>query len=335
MLKGFGVAAIAEPSGFGPFESARVEVDGDGSVHIFTGATSQGQGHETTLAQVCSEVLGVPLESITVTHGDTQLMKFGVGTFASRAAVTAGSAVLRASERVRDRALRIAARHLEVSPADLVLSDGRAHVAGFADRSISLGELARMATPAHRGPGAHAPVDGGNGLSDTFYFHVTHETSGFAVHTAEVSVDQETGVVDVERYVVAVDAGRAINPTIVEAQLVGGAVQGISGALHEELVHDEQGQLLSGTLMDYALPVAADVGDVEPVVFETHTPSNPLGAKGVGEGGISGSGAAVANAVADALRPLGVRITELPLTPERVRRAIERATSDSKGRTPA
>ena len=333
MLKGFGIAAIAEPSGFGPFESARVEVDGDGSVHVFTGATSQGQGHETTLAQVCSEVLGVPIESITVTHGDTHLMKFGVGTFASRAAVTAGSAVFRASERVRERALRIAARHLEASPADLVLADGCVHVAGFADRSVSLADLARMATPAYRGPGSDPPVDDGNGLSETFYFHVTEETSGFAVHTAEVSVDLETGAVRVERYVVAADAGRAINPTIVEAQLVGGAVQGISGALHEALVHDEQGQLLSGTLMDYSLPTAADVGAVEPVVFESHTRSNPLGAKGVGEGGISGSGAAVANAVADALRPLGVRITELPLTPERVRRAIERATADSKGRT--
>jgi CO/xanthine dehydrogenase Mo-binding subunit len=334
ILKGLGIAAIAEPSGFGPFESARVEVDGDGSVHVFTGATSQGQGHETTLAQVCGEVLSVPIESITVTHGDTQLMKFGVGTFASRAAVTAGSAVFRASERVRERALRIAARHLEASPADLVLADGCVHVAGFADRSVSLGDLARMATPAYRGPGPDPPVDDGDGLSETFYFHVTEETSGFAVHTAEVSIDPETGVVRVERYVVAADAGRAINPTIVEAQLVGGAVQGISGALHEELVHDEQGQLLSGTLMDYSLPTAADVGAVEPVVFESHTPSNPLGAKGVGEGGISGSGAAVANAVADALRPLGVRITELPLTPERVRRAIERARSDSKGRTP-
>jgi CO/xanthine dehydrogenase Mo-binding subunit len=330
-LRGFGIAAIAEPSGFGPFESARVEVDADGSVRIFTGATSQGQGHETTLAQVCSEVLGVPVESITVTHGDTELMKFGVGTFASRAAVTAGSAVFRASERVRERALHLAARHLEASPADLVLADGRVLVTGFPDRSVSLADLARMVTPGYRGPGPGAPVEDGDGLSETFYFHVTEETSGFAVHTAEVSVDPETGAVHVERYVVAADAGRAINPTIVEAQLVGGAVQGMSGALHEELVHDDEGQLLTGTLMDYSLPTATDVGEVEPVVFESHTPSNPLGAKGIGEAGISGAGAAVANAVADALRPLGVRITELPLTPERVRRAIERAQPNSKG----
>jgi CO/xanthine dehydrogenase Mo-binding subunit len=328
-LRGFGVAAIAEPSGFGPFESARVEIDTDGSVHVYTGATSQGQGHETTLAQVCAEVLGLGLDAITVVHGDTQLMKYGVGTFASRAAVTAGSAVLRASERLRERALRLAAPRLEAAPDDLVLADGRVHVAGFPDRFLNLGEVARMATPAYRGAAGEAPIDDGNGLSETYYFHVTEETSGFAVHTAEVAVDPETGVVDVERYVVAVDAGRALNPTLVEAQLVGGAVQGISGALREELVHDEQGQLLSGTLMDYSLPAAADIGPIEPLIFESHTPSNPLGAKGVGEGGISGSGAAVANAVADALSRLGARITELPLTPERVRRAIEHAREHS------
>jgi CO/xanthine dehydrogenase Mo-binding subunit len=225
----------------------------------------------------------------------------------------------------------LAGRHLEAAPDDIVLAEGRAHVSGFPDRSVTLGALARMATPGHRGPGGDAPVEGGHGLSETFYFHVSEETSGFAVHTAEVAIDPETGAVRVERYVVAVDAGRAINPTIVEAQLLGGAVQGISGALHEEIVHDEDGQLLTGTLMDYALPTAGDIGVVQPVIFESHTPSNPLGAKGVGEGGISGSGAAVANAVADALRPLGVRLTELPLTPARVRAAIEHARAGQAG----
>jgi len=325
-LRGFGIAAIAEPSGFGPFESARVEVDADGAVRIYTGATSQGQGQETTLAQVCSEVLSVPIEAITVTHGDTRLMKHGVGTFASRAAVTAGSAVFRAAERVKERAFQIAARHLEVAPADLVAAEGRVHVSGFPDRFISLVEIARMTTPGARRSASDAPVDAGDGLCETAYFHVSEETSGFSLHTADVSVDPETGVVRVERYVVAADAGRAINPTIVEAQLVGGAAQGISGALYEELAYDETGQLLTGTFMDYSLPTAESACHaVEPIVFESHTPSNPLGAKGVGEAGTSGAGAAVANAVADALRPLGARIAELPLTPERVRRAIERA----------
>ena len=175
-LRGFGIAAIAEPSGFGPFESARVEVEHDGSVRVFTGATSQGQGQETTLAQVCGEVLGVPVDAIEVVHGDTELMKFGVGTFASRAAVTAGSAVFRASERVRERIRILAGRHLEAAPADIVLAGGRAHVSGFPDRSVGLGTLARMASPAHRGPGGEAPVDDGHGLSETFYFHVSEET---------------------------------------------------------------------------------------------------------------------------------------------------------------
>ena len=233
--------------------------------------------------------------------------------------------MLRASERVRERIRALAGRHLEAAPADIVLSDGGAHVSGFPDRAVSLGALARKAGPAHHNAGGEARVEDGHGLSETYYFHVSEETSGFAVHTAEVEVDPHTGAVRVERYVVAVDAGRAINPTIVEAQLVGGAVQGISGALREELVHDAEGQLLSGTLMDYSLPTAADIGVVEPLIFESHTPSNPLGAKGVGEGGISGAGAAIANAVADALRPLGVRLTELPLTPQRVRDAIRRA----------
>ncbi|HXJ79383.1 MAG TPA: xanthine dehydrogenase family protein molybdopterin-binding subunit [Candidatus Methylomirabilis sp.] len=325
ILTGFGIAAIAEPSGWGPFESARVEVEADGSVRVYTGATSQGQGHETTLAQVCSAVLGVPVEAISVTHGDTQLMRFGVGTYASRAAVTAGSAVFQAADRVRERALRLAARYLEAALADLVVTDGRVHVSGFPDRSVTLGALARMAAPGYHGPGASAPTEGSDGLTATAYFHVSEETSGFSVHTAEVSVDPETGTTRVERYVVAADAGRAINPTIVEAQLVGGAVQGVGGALHEELVHDGDGQLLTGTLMEYAVPTAGEAGPVDVIVFESHAPSNPLGAKGVGEAGTSGAGAAVANAVADALRPLGARITELPLTPARIHRAIEEA----------
>src|SRR5262249_28578638 len=278
------------------------------------------------LAQVCSEVLGVSVEAVTVVHGDTHLMRYGGGTYASRAAVTAGSAVFRASERVRERVRSIAARHLEASPADLVLADGRVHVLGSADRFVTLGQVARMAAPGYRGPAAEG--EGGEGLTATVYFQVSEETSGFSVHMAEVSVDPQTGEVRVERYVVAADAGRAINPTIVEAQLVGGAAQGISGALHEQLVHDQDGQLLTSTLMDYSLPIAGDVGPIDPVVFESHTRSNPLGAKGIGEAGTSGAGAAVANAVADALAPLGASIVELPLPPARVR------PPSAKGRQP-
>lgn len=325
-LTGFGMAAVVEPSGWGPFESARVEVDPSGKIRIYTGATSQGQGQETTLAQICRNVLGTPLEDIAVVHGDTGLMRFGVGTYASRAAVMAGNAVFKATKIVRERALDLASQYLEASPADLVLEDGKVHIAGVPDRFVTLGQLARLAHPATRHPNIQRPAVAQEGLSALAYFDATDETCSFAVHTAQVSIDVATGRVTVERYVVGADAGRAINPVIVEAQLVGGAVQGISGALREQLVYDQGGQLLTATLMDYSLPQASDFARVEALVFEDEpAPSNPLGVKGVGEGGTSGAGAAIANAIADALGPLGVRITNLPLTPERVWRAIQAA----------
>ncbi len=327
-LTGFGVAAVAEPSGWGPFESARVEVDPSGAIRVCTGATSQGQGHETTLAQVCGELLDVPIENITVVHGDTRLMRYGVGTYASRAAVTAGSAVFKATRIVRERALDLASEHLEVAREDLVLVDGRVQIAGVPDRSVTLGELARLAMPGARRGAVAETERAEEGLSALAYFQVHDETTGFSVHTAQVSIDPSTGQVAVDRYVVAADVGRAINPMIVEAQLIGGAVQGINGALHERLEYDESGQLLSATLMDYTLPNASDIVRVEALIFEdARVASNPLGIKGVGEAGTSGAGAAIANAVADALRPLGVKITEIPLTPERIWRALSAAKS--------
>ena len=325
-LTGFGIAAVVEPSGWGPFESARVEVDPSGKIHIYTGATSQGQGQETTLAQICRNVLGIALEDVAVVHGDTGLMRFGVGTYASRAAVMAGNAVFKAAKIVHERALDLASQYLEASPADLVLEDGKVHIAGVPDRFVTLGQLARLAHPATRHPNIRRSASAQEGLSALAYFEVSDETCSFAVHTAQVTVDVATGRVTVDRYVVGADAGRAINPMIVEAQLVGGAVQGISGALREQLLYDEGGQLLTATLMDYSLPQASDFARVDALVFEDEpSPSNPLGVKGVGEGGTSGAGAAIANAVADALRPLGVRVTDLPLTSERVWRAIQAA----------
>lgn len=328
-LTGFGIAAIVEPSGWGPFESARVEVDPAGTVRVYTGATSQGQGQETTLAQICREVLQVPLDNISVVHGDTQLMRFGVGTYASRAAVTAGNAVFKAARIVHERALDLASQYLEASPADLVLEEGAVHVAGFPHRFVTLGQLAKLAAPGVRHPNIRRPPTAQEGLSALAYFDVNDETCSFSVHTAQVTVDLATGQVTVDRYVVAADAGRAINPMIVEAQLVGGAVQGISGALREELLYDATGQLLTATLMDYSLPQASDFPRVDALVLEDEPAPNPLGVKGVGEGGTSGAGAAIANAVADALRPLGVRVTDLPLTPERIWRAIQAAEKQS------
>jgi aerobic carbon-monoxide dehydrogenase large subunit len=324
-LTGFGIAAIVEPSGWGPFESARVEVDPSGAIRVYTGATSQGQGQETTLAQICCEVLGVPLRDISVVHGDTQLMRFGVGTYASRAAVTAGNAVLKAAKIVKERALDLASQYFEASRSDLEVESGRVQLVDFPHRFITLGELAKLAAPGGRHPNITRPDTAEEGLSALAYFDVADETCCFSVHAAQVSVDVSTGEVRVERYVVGADAGRAINPMIVEAQLVGGAVQGISGALCEQLVYDDAGQLLTATFMDYSLPRAGDFSRVEGLVFEDEPAPNPLGVKGIGEGGTSGAGAAIANAVADALRGLGAEVTELPLTSERIWRALRAA----------
>ena len=326
-LVGIGLAAVVEPSGLGPFEGAKVEIDGSGRVYVSTGVTSQGQGQETTLAQVCAEALGVPLDRVAVRHGDTALMRHGSGTYGSRVAVMGGSAVHFAATRVRDKALRLAARVLEAALGDLVLADGRVHVAGTPARGLTLAELARRASPGHPEMGAYRPGETEteeDGLAAVSYLRgVPAGTAVFSVHLAEVAVDPETGQVQVTRYLVACDIGRAINPSIVEGQLVGGVVQGLGGALLEELVYDEGGQLLTGTFMDYLLPSVAEAPPVQTlVVEEARSPSNPLGVKGVGEVGTSGPGAAVANAVADAL---GVPIRALPLSPSRVLAAIEAA----------
>jgi CO/xanthine dehydrogenase Mo-binding subunit len=322
-LTGSGTAAMAEPTGLGPYESARVEVDPTGAIRVCTGATSQGQSQETTLAQICSEVLQVPLEDITVIHGDTQLLRFGVGTFASRTAVMAGNAVYKAAKIVYERALDLASQYLEVAPVDLEYKAGGFYIAGVPKCAVTIGELASLAAPGWPRPNIRRSEAMQDGLSATAYFESLGDTCSFAVHQAHVTVNLSTGEVAVDRYIVAADAGRAINPMVVEGQLVGGAVQGISGALYEHLAYDDDGQLLSGTLMDYSLPRANDFKQIDSLIFEDEPAPNPLGVKGIGESGTSGAGAAIANAIADALRQFGVRVIDLPLTPERVWRMIQ------------
>jgi carbon-monoxide dehydrogenase large subunit/6-hydroxypseudooxynicotine dehydrogenase subunit gamma len=335
-LTGVGMAALVEPSGLGPFEGAKVEIDAAGRVYVSTGVTSQGQGQETTLAQVCAEALGVPFDAIVVRHGDTALMRHGSGTYASRGAVMAGTAVYHASRRVRDKALRLASRVLEAAPEDLVIDAGRIHVAGVPGRGLALGELARRASPGH--PEGAAYLDGTgetaeDGLAAVSYVRgVPSGTAVFSVHLAEVAVDPGTGLVEVTRYLVACDAGRVINPTIVEGQIVGGVVQGLGGALLEELSYAENGQLLTATLMDYLLPSATEAPPVATLVLEeARSPSNPLGIKGIGELGTSGAGAAVANALSAAL---GVEVTALPLTPTRVLELLRAAAPPAARRAP-
>jgi aerobic carbon-monoxide dehydrogenase large subunit len=259
-----------------------------------------------------AEVLAVAAEDVTVVHGDSARVPFGVGGFASRGAAVALPAALEAARKVRDKVFQVAASLLEAHAGDLVLEGGAVHVRGLPERAVTLRQLARAAVP---GPPGMDP-----GLYAAHFFEAPKMTYPYGTHVAVVEVDPATGRVLLLKYVVTYDIGRAINPMIVEGQIVGGLAQGIGGAILEELVYDDQAQPLTTTFMDYLVPTAMDMPDetIVKILEETPTPLNPLGVKGVGEGGSSGAGAAIANAVADALAPLGVAITELPLSPDRL-----------------
>jgi CO/xanthine dehydrogenase Mo-binding subunit len=303
---GVGLAAVVETSGTGPFESARVTLTSEGTIVLAAGATSLGQGLPTTLAQVCAEVLQVPPADIAVHLGDTRFMPHGFGSNASRSAVMAGSAVYQASTRLREQIVALAAAHFEASPADVTLEAGAAIVRGVPDRRCSLREVAAL---------AGAPLE-------AEWRHETPRAIGsLGVHLSVVGVDVTTGEVRPETHFVLCDVGRAINPIIVEGQLVGAVIQGLGHATMEELVYDPSGQLLTGTFMDYALPTAGRVPSVEVLIHEAPAPSNPLGVKGAGEAGTSGVGAAIANAVAAAVGPAAAR--HLPVTAQRVKAGLE------------
>jgi aerobic carbon-monoxide dehydrogenase large subunit len=320
---GLGFALFVEDTGLGPYEGIRVRVDPLGHVFVFSGTSSQGQAHETTLAQVVADGLSVPIEQITVVPGDTAGIAYGVGTFASRVGVLASNSAAHAAAQVRTKALAIAADHLEAAPEDLVLEDGRITVRGTPGRGLALGDVAVIATaprPGYALPGAMDP-----GLEASGYVHVPQSTYSNGAHAAVVEVEPETGAVRLLRYVAVDDCGTMINPLVVEGQIHGGIAHGIGNALLEEIAYDGAGQLVTGTLMDYALPRAADVPALEVHHVVTPSPLNPLGVKGAGEGGTLPAPAAIANAVADALRPLGVEPTEMPLTRERLWRRVRAA----------
>lgn len=319
---GIGVACVLEKAGLGPWEMARVEIDASGAAVVYTGLASVGQGIETILAQICADELRLSVDDITVVHGDTDRVPYGIGAFASRGTVVAGGAVLLAARAVREKVFEWAARILEVAPTDLVLDRGRVSVRGVPARAVTLKEVAAAAEPTRALPLGAEP-----GLAATRFFQVSDLTYPYGTHIAVVEVDPDTGQVALRRYAIAYDVGRAINPMLVEGQIVGGLAQGIGGALLEELAYDAEGQILSTTFMDYLLPTATDMPDTLSVriLEETPSPLNPLGVKGVGEGGTAGAGAAIANAVADALRPWGVEVTALPLSPDRVLASIMQA----------
>ncbi|MGH7387835.1 MAG: molybdopterin cofactor-binding domain-containing protein [Candidatus Rokuibacteriota bacterium] len=313
---GVGLALFVEDTGLGPWEGIRVRVDPGGQVFVFSGASSQGQSHETTLAQIVADGLSVPLEQVTVVPGDTAGIPYGVGTFASRVAVLAGTSAAQAASDVRRKALAVAASHLEAAPADLVMDEGRIGVRGAPGRGLTLAQVATIASTPR--PGYAMPSGLDPGLEAAAYVPVPQSTYSSGAHAAVVEVDPETGAVRILRYVAVDDCGTVINPMIVEGQVHGGIAHGIGNALLEEIVYDAAGQLATGTLMDYALPRADDVPRLEVHHVVTPSPLNPLGVKGAGEGGTLPAPAAIANAIADALHPLGVAVTEMPLTRARL-----------------
>jgi carbon-monoxide dehydrogenase large subunit len=313
VYQGIGISGYVEGTAIGPYEGATVRMDASGRAVVATGACSQGQGHETSFAQVAADALGVPIDWVTVVGGDTAAIPFGIGTFASRSAVNAGSSIHVAAGKVRDKLTEAAAALLEAAPADVEIVDGVASVRGAPGSGLPLARVIQGSLPTFAKP---SPVSAD--FEATVYHHQPTVTYTSAVHVAHVEVDGGTGAVQLLRYVVAHDCGRLINPLIVEGQIHGGVAQGIGGGLLEEMVYDEQGQLLTGTLMDYLVPTAMELPPIETVHLEYPSPRNPLGVKGIGEGGAISPPAALANAVEDALAPFGVRVTRAPLGPSTV-----------------
>jgi carbon-monoxide dehydrogenase large subunit len=314
-LTGLGQAASAGPRM--PFrtghEGATVRMDPSGAVTVLAGVTSQGQGLETTIAQLVASELAVPLDSVRVVLGDTDATPFGLGAFASRQAVIGGGAAVTAARAVRERILQIAAHVLEAAVEDLDLADGRVAVRGAPGREVTVAAVARIAhLETHRLPAALEP-----GLDATRFYDPIRGTFAAGAQAAVVEVDVATGALAIRRYVCVEDTGRVINPLVVEGQVQGAIAQGIGGALAEHLVYDEAGQLLTGGFMDYAVPTAVTIPPLEIDHIEEPA-ANLLGVRGVGEGGTLGPAAALANAVADALAPFGVEPNELPLTPARL-----------------
>ena len=320
---GVGIGAYVEGTGLGPYEGAIVQIESSGKVLVTTGATPQGQGHVTTMAQIAAHELGIDVDDITVITGDTGAIPFGIGTFASRIAVNAGNSIALAAREVREKALDIAANLLEANKDDLELAQGSVFVRGAPARSISLGALALTAAGAR--PGYTLPPGVQPGLQATHYFSPSQAAYASGAHVITVEVDVRTGDVKILDYAVAHDCGRMINPMIVEGQVQGGVAHGIGNSFYEELIYDNNGQLLTASFMDYLLPTAKEVPTAKIAHMEVVCPLNPLGVKGVGEGGTIPSAAAFAGAVEDALAPFNVTVKEVPLSPEKVRKLLREA----------
>jgi carbon-monoxide dehydrogenase large subunit len=323
---GLGFAFYVEGGGIGPYEGCRVTVEPSGKVYAATSVGTQGQGHFTSFAQIIADALTVPIDDVVITTGDSGAMSWGTGTFASRAAVVAGNAVALAAQAVREKALKVAASALEARVDDLELRDGQVFVKGTTDRSLPLAKIAVAANPL-RGT---IPADWEQpGLEATRFFAPPRGTFAGGAHAAIVEVDVATGMLRILKYVVVHDCGTVINPMILEGQIRGGVAQGIGNVFYEKLIYDENGQLLTQTFMDYLLPTAMEVPEIEIDHIETPSPLNPLGVKGAGEAGVIPVPAVFAQALEDALQPeYQVHITEMPLSPNRLLELIHQGTGD-------
>jgi carbon-monoxide dehydrogenase large subunit len=304
----------------GQWESGVVRVHPTGKVTVLTGSHSHGQGHETTFSQLVADGFGSPIDDIEIVHGDTGRVPFGWGTYGSRSAAVGGSAIARSVEKIQDKIKRIAAHLLEAAPEDMEYENGRAYVRGAPGSFKTFGEVALQAYLAHNYPSDLEP-----GLEAATFYDPSNFTFPFGTHIAIVEVHPDTGKVEIKRYIAVDDLGNVINPMIVDGQVHGGIAQGIGQALFENAVYDENGQLLSGTMMDYAVPKASYLPNYEVDRTVTPAPQNPLGVKGAGETGAIASPQAVVNAVVDALKPLGITHLDMPLTTEKVWKAIHQA----------
>ena len=327
-LLGLGLSVYVEPTSMGGptlhTEGATVRIESSGKVVAFLGTTSHGQSVETTMAQIVADTLGVGYDDVTVVQADTQSTPYGPGTGGSRTAVIAGGAAREATEAVREKVLQIAAHVMEASPDDLEIENSVVSVRGTPTRNMSLGDIAKVAYVNSD----TLPPELMSGLEATVRFRPSRfPTWSNAAHACVVEIDPDTWLPTVKRYIVSEDCGNMINPNVVEGQVAGGVIQGLGGVLLEDFVYDADGNPLTSTFMDYLLPTAAEVPDLEIGHILSESTTNPGGFKGLGEGGAIGSHAAVANAVADALAHLGVRVTKTPLGPEDIFALVEAARS--------
>ncbi|MGN6562787.1 MAG: xanthine dehydrogenase family protein molybdopterin-binding subunit [Thermomicrobiales bacterium] len=317
--RGIGVTTFTEICGFGPFDSASVRVEPTGKVTVATGISPHGQGQETTFAQIVADELGVSMDDVVVVHGDTARTPAGIGTMGSRGLVVGGSALMGGIGKVKDKAIKIAAHMLEASADDVTFSDGKFGVKGAPENAKTLTDIAKVAYSGS------LPPEIGTGLEAVDFFAPPNTTFPFGADVVTVDVDPETGAIALRSYVAVDDCGRQVSPLLVDGQVHGGLTQGIAQALYEEIVYDEDGQLVTGSLMDYAAPKAEFLPMYQNDRTETPSPLNPLGAKGIGELATIGSTPAIVNAVVDALSPFGIRHLDMPLKPERVWQAIQNA----------